>query len=281
MTNRILFFVALFAVAILPCTAQTDMQIKRVEAVHVATALNHLTVFEFGESVVSAATGSTSFQIEWKDNKLFVKPLRLGASTDLFVWTATQRFEYELDPPGEVKDMNFVIDNPAPSATRQSEPAVQAQVDAATEFALSGALMDLVSVDHGNIKSAKRGVTVRIESVLQTKAAFYIRYSILNLGKRPYRVTTPSITRIVADHPGLSLIRLRGSQLTASQTRKLGPTERSPIVVVSGAARATDLKPGEETQGVVALPGMTTAGALLKLNFGLYGKQEVSGILVF
>src|SRR5215831_19843647 len=86
-----------------------------VEVVHVATALDHLTVLEFGEPVTMAAAGSAAFQIERQENKVFVKPLKPGVSTDLFVWTASRRFAYELEPAGEVKNMNFAIDSPAPA----------------------------------------------------------------------------------------------------------------------------------------------------------------------
>ena len=67
------------------------------EAVHIATALDHLTVLEFGEPVTKAAAGSPAFTIEWRDNKVLIKPLKPGVSTDLFVWTASRRFTYELD----------------------------------------------------------------------------------------------------------------------------------------------------------------------------------------
>ena len=64
--------------------------------VHVATALNHLTVLEFHEPVTMAAAGSSDFQIERESNKVFIKPTKSGAATDLFVWTASRRFAYEL-----------------------------------------------------------------------------------------------------------------------------------------------------------------------------------------
>src|SRR5260370_29185595 len=64
--------------------------------VKVATALNHLTVLEFHEPVTMAAAGSSDFQIERASNKVFVKPLKSGAATDLFVWTASRLFAYEL-----------------------------------------------------------------------------------------------------------------------------------------------------------------------------------------
>src|SRR5437764_11930058 len=85
------------------------------EVIHVATALDHLTVLEFSEPVTMAAAGSPAFQIERHDNKVFIKPLKSGASTDLFVWTASRRFAYELLPPGEVSTMNFAIDNSIPA----------------------------------------------------------------------------------------------------------------------------------------------------------------------
>src|SRR5712671_8118584 len=84
--------------------------------VHVTTALNHLTVLEFHEPVTMAAAGSSAFQIERQDNKVFVKPTKPGVSTDLLVWTASRRFAYELETTEEVKTMNFAIDAAIPAA---------------------------------------------------------------------------------------------------------------------------------------------------------------------
>src|ERR1700733_12203451 len=78
--------------------------------VHVATALNHLTILEFQEPVTMAAAGSSDFQIERESNKVFVKPVKSGAATDLFVWTASRRFAYELEITQEMENMNFAID---------------------------------------------------------------------------------------------------------------------------------------------------------------------------
>src|SRR5579862_4452073 len=86
--------------------------------VHVATAVNHLTVLEFHEPVTMAAAGSADFQIERQQNKVFVKPLKSGAATDLFVWTQSRRYAYELETTEEVKNMSFAIDN-APVAAPQ------------------------------------------------------------------------------------------------------------------------------------------------------------------
>ena len=95
--------------------------------VHVATALNHLTVLEFHEPVTMAAAGSSDFQIEREANKVFVKPIKSGAATDLFVWTASRRFAYELEITQEVKDMNFAIDSAEPALP--AKPIVEIDAD--------------------------------------------------------------------------------------------------------------------------------------------------------
>src|SRR5579864_7511250 len=93
---------------------------------HLATALEHITVLEFGEPVTQAAAGSSAFNIEWRQNKVLIKPMKAGASTDLFVWTATRRFTYELDPPGEAKNMNYAVDNSPTVSKPIPHPATDA-----------------------------------------------------------------------------------------------------------------------------------------------------------
>src|SRR5258708_12961694 len=85
--------------------------------VHVATALNHLTVLEFHEPVTMAAAGSSDFQIERESNKVFVKPVKSGAATDLFVWTPSRRFTYELEITQKRNNTNFTIYSPPPPPT--------------------------------------------------------------------------------------------------------------------------------------------------------------------
>src|SRR6202007_1186444 len=84
--------------------------------VHVATALNHLTVLEFHEPVTMAAAGSSDFQIERQADKIFIKPTKSGDTPVLFVWPGSRRFPYELETPPEVKNMNVSVDNPLPAA---------------------------------------------------------------------------------------------------------------------------------------------------------------------
>src|SRR5207245_1769640 len=78
----------------------------------VETALNHLTVIELSEPVISVAAGSQAFKVEWRENKVFVEPTEANVSTNLFIWTKSGRLNYELEPAGEVIRMDFAIDQP-------------------------------------------------------------------------------------------------------------------------------------------------------------------------
>src|SRR5260370_5099030 len=107
--------------------------------VKVATALNHLTVLEFHEPVTMAAAGSSDFQIERESNKVFVKPVKSGAATDLFVWTASRRFAYELETIEETKKMNFAIDTAQPDSIPR--PVTSTDSDQFADVVLTRALL--------------------------------------------------------------------------------------------------------------------------------------------
>ena len=85
----------------------------RGQILHVETALNHLTVLEMSEPVSTVAVGSPVFKVEWRENKVFIEPTEASVATNLFVWTASGRFNYELDPAGAVPQMDFAIDQTA------------------------------------------------------------------------------------------------------------------------------------------------------------------------
>jgi type IV secretory pathway VirB9-like protein len=65
--------------------------------------MNHLTVIELAEPVTLAAAGSPLFKIERRDNKVFIQPLEEGATTNLFVWTDSGRWSYELVPARSIE----------------------------------------------------------------------------------------------------------------------------------------------------------------------------------
>jgi hypothetical protein len=262
-------------------SAQQPIQTRtpaRSDITHVATALDHLTVLEFGEPVLMAAAGSAAFQIERHDNRVFVKPLKAGVSTNLFVWTAGARFNYELDPPGEVKTMNFAVDNaiapPKPPADNASQLAQVA------DLLLTRAFLGSERVDSSSVKNSKDGITVRVERVLRTKNGIYIHYVVENRGDEPYRVSTPTVYRLKTGHTEISLVPLGNVQLSPAMVSKLGKTEPVAILVAHAEVQREDVRPGDETQGVIAIREQLDSPVAIQLVFGSQREHAVMATLV-
>lgn len=258
--------------------AQTASQ---TQAVHLATALDHITVLEFGEPVTLAAAGSSAFNIEWRANKVLIKPLKEGAATDLFVWTASRRFTYELDAPGEAKNMNFAVDNPVPV----SKPPVAADTDARmaeiADMLLTRAFLGADRIESGRIKNRKGEVVVRIENVFQSANGLYVRYSIQNLTGKPYRIVKPSVFQLAPAVTRVSLTSIEHTQLDISTVRALGEMKRSSLAVVGSEIGNKDIGSGETSRGVVVLRQQFTAPTVLEFAFGDAGDHHVSATFLF
>jgi hypothetical protein len=237
--------------------------------VHVATALNHLTVLEFHEPVTMAAAGSSDFQIEREANKVFVKPVKSGASTDLFVWTASRRFAYELEVTQEVKDMSFAIDTAQPAAAPApvSKPVVETDTDQFADVVLTHALMGAEEIKQRNARKAKNQVSVRVERVFRTKSTVYIHYMIENNSDLFYRVNTPQAYQLQTDDSPIPLSNLAHTQLDRAMLEAMGDTQELALPVAHGETETDDLHPGETTQGVVSIRKDLKSPAVVQLLF--------------
>ncbi|MGC2743591.1 MAG: TrbG/VirB9 family P-type conjugative transfer protein, partial [Candidatus Angelobacter sp.] len=245
MTKRALVLIlVVFAVVMsLTLLAEDTKQSVKSDVLHLATALDHITVLEFAEPVTLAAAGSSAFNIEWRENKVLIKPAKAGASTDLFVWTASRRFAYELDPPGEAKNMNFAVDNAIPA-----KPVPDAhdndQMAAIADMVLTRAFLGADRINNDDIKNDKGHIVVRVENVFQSATSLYIRYSIQNLTDKPYRAVKPSVYEMVPPDNTVALESLRRTQLDARTLQKLGEIKRISLVLAGTEIRVEDLQPG-------------------------------------
>jgi hypothetical protein len=235
--------------------------------VHVATALNHLTVLEFHEPVAMAAAGSSDFQIEREANKVFVKPVKSGAATDLFVWTASGRFAYELEITQEVKDMNFAIDSSPPIQAPAPKPIVETDTDQIADVVLPRALLGVEEIKQRNTRKAKSQVSVRVERVFRTRSTVYIHYTIENHSDLVYRVNTPQAFQLQIDDSPISLASLAHTQLDRAMLEELSGTKELALPLAHSEAEADDLHPGETTQGVVSIRQDLKSPAVVQLVF--------------
>jgi hypothetical protein len=259
----------MFPVALAGAQTTSQSQIR-----HIETSLNHLTVLEFGESITTLAIADPdSFQVERHDDKVFVKPLREGVSTNLFVWTPSRELSYELDPAGQLAAMDVLVrtdppPNPRKSAQAAAEPS-DAEFRKIASLVLTQAMMGVEDIAHDADKRAADRVEVTLVQVYRAKDQIYIRYSVLNQTSAPFRVTTPDVSALVPTEQPVSLISLKNHQMTSRTFASFKAKQGSSLPVVQAEPVTRDLAPGEKTTGVVSIGSSpATEPQIYQLSFG-------------
>lgn len=264
--KRSVSFILIYSFCVTLALSQQSGSSSPNAVVHVSTALNHLTVLEFHEPVTMAAAGSSDFQIEREANKVFVKPVKSGAATDLFVWTASRRFAYELEITQEVKDMNFAIDSAQPVPPPR-HVVVDTEADQFADVVLTRALLGAEQIKQKDTHKLKGHLTVRVEQVFRTRSTVYVHYTMQNNSGLFYHMSTPQAYQLtIADSP-ISLASLAHTQLDRTALEELGDTHELALPVVHAEAETEDLHPGETTQGVVPIRQDLKSPMIVELVF--------------
>lgn len=265
--KRVAFIFVLLASALIPARAQrieTETS-DRTRIVHLKTALHHLTVIEVAEPVVQVAAGSPSFKVEWRENKVFVQPTEADATTNLFIWTANQRLNYELEPASSVREMDFAVDQasvhpamPKPaSATPPAPPSI-------TELLLAGKPVRLLP----SKRRATKPVEVWIIDLYEKDGRLLIRYAVRNHTSEPYSVGTPAVYQLYGVRSPQSLYGLSNCQLGDKQAAKLKAQQQIPVKVLDGQTQPARIVPGGEAVGVVVLQiASSTHPTILRFEF--------------
>ncbi len=248
--------------------------------VHLATSMDHITVIEFGEPVTQAAVGSSAFNVEWRANKVLIKPLKQGAATDLFVWTASRRFTYELDPPGEAKNMNYAVDNLSLVSKPVTAATSNGQMAEIADMVLTRVLLGAERIDSSAIKDRRGSVLVRVENIFPSANGLYVRYSITNLTAQAYRVPKPKVSQLSSVRTGVSLLGLEKTQLDSGIMRTMRDAKRDLLPTISSEVSKENLAPGDTARGVVVLRQQFTAPAVLEFNFAGSGGRDVTATFV-
>lgn len=279
---KVLTIVSMALVAV-AAGAQTTSQ---SQIRHIETSLNHLTVLEFGESVSTLATADPdSFQIERHNDKVFIKPVREGVSTNLFVWTATRELSYELDPAGQLAQMDVMVRaepaiNPHLTAQASAEPS-DAEIRKIASLVLTRTMMGVEDIVRDPEKHSTDRVEVDLKQVFRAKDRIYIRYSIANQTHDSFRITTPEVSVPVPSEQPVALLSLKDHQITSHTFSRFKSRSASSIGVES-EVNTHDLSPGEKATGVISIgASMENPPQIYQFNFGTdpSGPLKVEAIL--
>jgi hypothetical protein len=269
--------------AVLPGFGQKieTQKADRTKITRLATTQNHLSVLEFSEPVKEVAVGSSNFKVEWRENKVFIQPLEANAATNLFVWTASGRQNYELVPAGSVDKMHFAIDEePVVVAENHNEPAPpvieQPKVPA-------GLLMESTPVKVVGSSKNHEKVEIMLQDVYRKDDRIYVRYAIVNGGRTAYLPTAPKVFALRSPRAPQSLVTLANSQLAGDV--QLRWKDEAQVPVVHAELQALVVRPGQTAHGLVAFDLPSQSGELgertvVKLAFPADGTANVSAVLV-
>lgn len=247
----------------------------RTQIIHLKTALNHLTVIELREPVTQVATGSQSFKVEWRENKVFVQPTEADASTNLFIWTASERLNYELEPAGDVAGMDFAVDQ-IPLAQPKPVSVPQPPQPSPTEILLAGKAVRLQSA-----KSSHKPVEVTICDLYERDGRLLVRYAVRNRGSHVYEMSGLQVYELTGVRYPQSLYPLVDSQLGDQESSRVTAKQLIPVPVLENHFQTEHLAPGDESVGVVALRvPSSTEPTILRFQFPDDDKQQIAALLV-
>jgi len=259
--KRIALSLAAITITVAPAIAQrigTEAS-DRTRIVHLKTALNHLTVIEVGEAVIEVAAGSPTFKVE---------PTEADAATNLFIWTATQRLSYELEPPGAVSSMDFAVDQASAHKPEPARPTdTRSQIEASPSFIdllLTGKPVRMLP----SRQRASKPVEVWISDLYEREGRLLICYSVRNHSALPYNVDNPQVYLLDGVRSSQSLYGYINSQLGDEQIGKLKIKQETPIRVLDARLQSEQIAPGEEVAGVVAVQMASgSSPTVLRLDF--------------
>jgi len=247
----------------------------RTQIIHLKTAMNHLTVIELHEPVIQVATGSQSFKVEWRENKVFVQPTESDASTNLFIWTASERLNYELEPAGDVATMDFAVDQ-MPLAQPKPASVTPPPQPSPTEILLAGKPVRLESS-----RPTRKPVEVTIRDLYEGDGRVLVRYAVRNRGNHVYDISTPQVYELTGVHYSQSLYTLVDAQLGDQEAARVTAKRQTPVPVLEGHIQTEHLAPGGESLGVVALHlPSSTEPTILRFQFANDDKQQIAALLV-
>jgi hypothetical protein len=260
------------ALASVASTAQT---VTFNQIPHIQTALNHLTVIELGEPVVKVEIADrVAFEVERYEDEVSLTPLKSDVSTNLFIWTSTREISYEIDPAGDVAKMTVLLRNAPPeqqhaAVANAGSTELSEQIQKASALVLTQSLMGSRNITRETSKLPNDCVFVELEQVYRSNDRLYIRYSITNFSKAPFRITAPDISQPEPTQEPISIVSLRDHQLTAQTFSSFKAKPGSAIPVATSDSQDSDLAPGRKTIGVISIRGpQGNLPQIYQLHFG-------------
>jgi hypothetical protein len=157
---------------------------------------------------------------------------------------------------------------PHSAGSEGSEPT-DAELHKIASLVLAQAMMGAESISNDNHKQASDRVLIVLNQVYRSKDQLYIRYTVTNGTKSPFRLTTPDVGTPAATQQPISLLSLRNHQLAPETLASFKTKPGLSVPAVQAESATRDVAPGQTTTGVISV--RSSAGnppQIYQLNFG-------------
>ena len=257
------------------------------QVTQIQTALNHISIIMLPEKIVRVAAGSEAMQIEWHEDNVFIKPLQGGQATDLMVWTEHQFSAYELEAPGDVKQMTFVLDesaSPLPRVKGANVPLAKPSADevrSLRDSAINSTLLNVTPVDGRDAHPPKNQVSVSIRDAVRDGDSVFVRFAVTNSGAQPYRVLSPQVFEITPQQNTDLLPALTNKQISDRSVAQFQSNQTAQIAVEQSTFPEKDLPPGATAEGVIEIhPKDASKPGVYQFVFGDDSNHAVKATVV-
>jgi hypothetical protein len=256
--------------------------LEQSRVTRVATALNHVSIIQLPEPILSAAIGSDGIRMEWHDNRVLIQPLKPGVTTNLFVWTARTRTSYEILPAGDAAHMSYLIDEVFPSPPLPPPGPSAEEVQKATDTLVSHALLSTHNIDR-KVRVRKHHVSIQIHTITEDDRSYYVHLSALNQSARPYRIGELRVDFIQPIFSTAPPEKHLYSQISDGVLDSFGMYSSHPLQTHGSTLAVHDLLPGHDIYWVVAISKPAKTPGIFRFYFQTETKEaeNVHAVAIF
>lgn len=254
----------------------TDGQVEKV-----ATALHHISIISFPETVRSAAIGSDLVRMEWHGNSILIEPLKEGVDTDLFVFTGRSNLTYEILPAGNPGTMSYMIREVYPPLPPPPPGPSAEELQRERDSLIGAILMTTTPIKVHRMSKREKVIQVRIVNVSEDAHNYFVRLQAFNADHHAYRIQTPVITKIdpaFGSNLAYDMVNNQINQQTFERFRLYG--ER-PLVSHGSTLVRHDMQPGASTQWVMAIDKPEVTPGMYEFRFPDNAGAIVRAIAIF
>ena len=240
------------------------------QVIRVATALNHISIIQLPEPILSAAIGSNDVRMEWHDSRVLLQPLKPGIATNLTVWTARISRTYEILPAGDTASMSYLIDEVLPAPPPPPPGPSPAEVEKNTDAMVSSALVNTRSI-RKLVRFPKNQIHLEVKAITEDDRCYYVSLAVLNRSAHPYRITDLQVISLEPTFARTVFERFLYRQISDKTLARFGRYSTRQLRTHGSTLTLPDLAPGRQTSWVIAVNKPDKTAGIYRFSFSTDG----------